>query len=122
MMVATLVFMLLVWLPFGHTSLIAIYVFVALFGFGTGSWMAMVPATLATLSGPNHFGRYFGTSYFIASLATLVCIPISGELVQRVGAQALVGFLSAVLFVSIGTFAFSRWCLLGRKWKWLANV
>lgn len=57
MMVVTLVFMLVIWLPFGDQSLIAIYVFVALFGFGTGSWMAMTPATLATLSGPHHFGR-----------------------------------------------------------------
>lgn len=121
-MIATLLFMLVIWLPFGHTSLVAIYVFVALFGFGTGSWMAMTPATLATLSGPHHFGRYFGTSYFVASLATLVCIPISGELVQTVGAQALVGFMCVVLFISIGTFAVSRWCLLGRKWSWTAIV
>lgn len=51
MQIVTLLFMLIIWLPFGHTSLAAIYVFVALFGFGTGSWMAMTPATLATLSG-----------------------------------------------------------------------
>ncbi len=56
MMVVTLVFMLVVWLPFGHTSLVALYVFVALFGFGTGSWMAMTPACVGQLSGPHHFG------------------------------------------------------------------
>jgi len=118
MMFATLLVMLIIWLPFGHTSLAALYVFAAFFGFGTGSWMAMVPATLASLSGPYHFGRYFGTCYFVASLATLICIPISGELVESVGPQALVGFMSAVLAVSIGTFALSRWALLGRQWKW----
>lgn len=75
-----------------------------------------------SLQGPHQFGRYFGTSYFVASLATLVSIPISGELVQRVGPQALVGFMCAVLFVSIGMFAISRWCLLGRKWSWRAIV
>lgn len=42
MMIVTLVFMLVIWLPFGDQSLVAIYVFAALFGFGTGSWMAMV--------------------------------------------------------------------------------
>ncbi|KAK3710979.1 hypothetical protein LTR37_010000 [Vermiconidia calcicola] len=74
MMVMTLIFMLVIWLPFGHTSLAALYVFVAFFGFGTGSWMAMTPACLGELSGPHHFGRYFGTSYFVASLATLMGI------------------------------------------------
>ena len=39
MILATLVTMLVIWLPFGHTDLAALYVFVALFGFGTGSWM-----------------------------------------------------------------------------------
>ncbi|KAK4610450.1 Riboflavin transporter MCH5 [Fulvia fulva] len=122
MMVFTLIVILVVWLPFGTSSLSALYAFTALFGFGTGSWMAMVPATIATLSGPHHFGRYFGTSYFVASLATLVCIPISGELVQSVGPRALVGFICVMLFVSIGLFATSRWCLLERRWKWLAIV
>ncbi|KXT09332.1 hypothetical protein AC579_6519 [Pseudocercospora musae] len=122
MMVATLIFTLVVWLPFGTTSLGALYAFAALFGFGTGTWMAMVPATIATLSGPHHFGRYFGTSYFIASLATLICIPISGELVQSVSPKALIGFYCVVLFTSIGLFSASRWYLLGRKWKWFAIV
>lgn len=122
MMVMTLVFMLVVWLPFGHTSLIALYVFAALFGFGTGAWMAMTPACVSQLSGPHHFGRYFGTLYFVASLATLVCIPISGALVQKVGPQSLVGFMCAVLALSIGTFVTSRWGLLGWKWKWRAIV
>ncbi|KAF2163936.1 hypothetical protein M409DRAFT_25713 [Zasmidium cellare ATCC 36951] len=122
MMVATLIFILVIWLPFGTTSLGALYTFTALFGFGTGSWMAMVPATIATLSGPHHFGRYFGTSYFVASLATLICIPISGELVESIGAQALVGFYSAVLFLAILLFAASRWFLLERRWKWIVVV
>ena len=82
----------------------------------------MTPACLGQLSGAQHFGRYFGTSYFIASLATLVCIPVSGELVQRVGPQPLVGFMCAVLALSIGTFVVSRLALLGWRWKWKAIV
>lgn len=121
-MVTTLIVMLVVWLPFAQSSLAALYVFAILFGFGTGTWMAMVPACIGQLSGPYHFGRYFGTSYFIASLATLICIPISGELVQNVGGQALVGFMCAVLAVSIGLFAISRWALLDWKWRWCVVV
>ncbi|KPI36546.1 putative transporter MCH4 [Cyphellophora attinorum] len=122
MMVVTLVIMLVIWLPFGHTSLAALYIFVAIFGFGTGSWMAMTPACLGQLCGAEHFGRYYGTCYFIASLSTLICIPISGELVQRVGPQPMVGFMCAVLAASIGTFTVSRWACLGWRWKWMAKI
>ena len=122
MMIMTLVIMLVIWLPFGHTSLVALYVFVAIFGFGTGSWMAMTPACLGQLCGADQFGRYYGTCYFVASLSTLICIPISGELVQRVGPQPMVGFMCAILALSIGTFAISRWACLGGRWKWMAKI
>lgn len=41
MMVATLLIMLVIWLPFGQSSLVALYIFVAFFGFGTGSWVIL---------------------------------------------------------------------------------
>ena len=107
MMVVTLVLILAIWLPFGHSSLAALYAFVAVFGFSTKSWMTMAPACFGQLSGPHHFGRYLGTSSFIASLATLICIPISGKLVQSVGAEPLVGFMCAVFAMSIVTSV--RW-------------
>jgi MFS family permease len=119
---STLVIMLVIWLPFGHTSLAALYLFVALFGFLTGCWMAMTPACIGQLCEAEHFGRYYGTLYFVASLATLVCIPISGELVESVGPQVMVGFMCVVLAVSLGTFVASRWACLGWKWKWMAKV
>jgi MFS family permease len=122
MMAVTLVVMLVIWLPFGHTSLAALYVFVAFFGFGTGSWMALTPACIGQLCGADQFGRYYGTMYFAASLATLVCIPISGQLVESVGPQIMVGFMCAVLAISLMTFTLSRWACLGWKWSWTAKV
>jgi MFS family permease len=41
----TLVSMLAVWLPFGSTNLAAFYVFAALWGFGTGSFLSLTPGT-----------------------------------------------------------------------------
>lgn len=116
MIVFTLIFMLVLWLPWGHKSLPALYVFAALFGFGTGSWMALTPACLGQLCRAEEFGRYYGSMYFIASLATLVCIPISGQLVEVVGPQPLVGFYCAVLGLSLISFVFSRWACLGKRW------
>ena len=50
MIFVTLVFMLALWLPLGSASLPALYAFSALFGFGTGSWMALTPACSMNIS------------------------------------------------------------------------
>jgi MFS family permease len=118
----TLIFMLALWLPLGTKSLPTLYIFAALFGFGTGCWMALTPACIGQLCRAEEFGRYYGTLYFIASLATLVCIPISGELIQVVGAQAMVGFFCAVLGLALFSFAASRWACLGWRWKWMVKI
>jgi MFS family permease len=116
MIIFTLVWMLALWLPLGTQSLPALYCFAALFGFGTGSWMALTPVCIGQLCRAEEFGRYYGSMYFVASLATLVCIPISGELVQTVGAGSMVGFFCAVLALSLVSFLFSRWACLGKRW------
>ena len=122
MIVFTLVFMLALWLPLGSTSLPALYAFSALFGFGTGSWMALTPACIGQLCRADEFGRYYGSIYFVASLATLICIPISGELVEKVCTQPMVGFFCAVLALSFVAFAWSRWACLGRRWTLRVKV
>jgi MFS family permease len=120
--VTTEIFMLILWLPFGTTSLAALYVFAAFFGFGTGCWMALVPACIGQLCRAEDFGRYYGTSYFVASLAALICIPISGELIQAVGPQLMVGFFCAILGVTLCAFVTSRWACLDWKWNWTAKL
>jgi MFS family permease len=122
MIIFTLVFMLALWLPLGTKSLPALYAFAALFGFGTGSWMALTPACVGQLCRADEFGRYYGSMYFVASLATLVCIPVSGELVQTVGPEAMVGFFCCILVLSLVSFIFSRWACLGRRWVLQAKV
>ncbi len=122
MIVFTLVWMLALWLPLGTSSISALYCFAGLFGFGTGSWMALTPACVGQLCRADEFGRYYGSMYFIASLATLVCIPISGELVQMVGPQPMVAFFCAVLGLSLVSFVFSRWACLGRRWILKAKI
>jgi len=116
MILFTWFFMLILWLTLGNKSLPALYCFAALFGFGTGSWMALIPACIGQLCRAEEFGRYYGSMYFIASFATLVCIPIGGELVQTVGPQPMVAFFCAVLGLSFLSFVFSRWACLGRRW------
>lgn len=116
MLVITLIFMLILWLPFGEKSPTALYCFAALFGFGTGSWMALTPACLGQLCKAEEFGRYYGSMYFVASFATLICVPIGGQLLEMVGPKLLVGFYSGMLGLSLISFAFSRWACLDRRW------
>jgi MFS family permease len=122
MIIFTFIFMLVLWLPLGTSSLAALYIFAALFGFGTGSWTALTPACVGQLCRAEEFGRYYGSMYFIASLATLICIPISGELVETVGPQPMVAFFCAVLGLSLVSFTFSRWACLGRRWVVKAKI
>lgn len=84
--------------------------------------MALVPACIGQLCRAEEFGRYYGTLYFVASLATLVCIPISGELIEVVGGRFMVGFYCVVLALSLVSFTLSRWACLGWKWSWTAKI
>ena len=116
LVVFTLLSMLLLWLPFGHKSLPALYAFGALFGFGTGGMFGLTPSCMGQMCKAREFGRYFGTMYAVVSFATLVGIPMSGMLAQQVGLQAMVGFYCALLAFSLVSLVLSRWAYLGRRW------
>lgn len=122
MIMFTLTIMLAIWLPLGHSSLPALYVFVALFGFGTGSWMGLTPASLGQLCRAEDYGRYYGTMYFIASISTLICLPIDGELLTAVGPQKMIVFECVVLVLALVALIMSRWACLGWKWSWTARI
>jgi MFS family permease len=120
LMVFTLLSMLLLWLPFGHKSLPALYAFAVLFGFGTGGIFGLAPACMGQMCKAHEFGRHLGTMYSMVSFATLVGIPMSGMLAQQVGLQAMVGFYCAILTLSLVSLVFSRWAYLGKRWTVMA--
>ena len=53
----TLTMMLALWLPLGTSSLTGFYIFIALFGFGTGTWMGLLPACIGQICRIEEFGR-----------------------------------------------------------------
>ncbi|ORY58480.1 major facilitator superfamily domain-containing protein [Pseudomassariella vexata] len=122
MIIFTLAWMLILWLPFADKSIGALYAFAALFGFGMGSWMALTPVCIGQLCRAEEFGRYYGTLYFIASLAMLICIPISGELIDVVGPKAMILFFCAITALSLVSLLFSRWACLGRRWTVMVKI
>ncbi|KAH7310682.1 major facilitator superfamily transporter monocarboxylate [Stachybotrys elegans] len=62
MIIFTAVFTGVVLVPFGSTSLGAVYTFAALWGFGSGSFMSLTPVCMGKTCDTKDYGRYFGKS------------------------------------------------------------
>jgi MFS family permease len=61
--------MLVLWLPFGRMSVIALYVFFVLYGFGTGSFVSLSMACIGQISKGSDFGRWIGAMNSAVSIA-----------------------------------------------------
>jgi len=118
----TLVIMSAVWIPLGASSEVALYVVIALFGFGSGGWLSLAPVCAGQLCRTEEYGRFYGTMYCVAAFGVLLTVPIGGELIQSTTLQGLVGFYSAILFVGLASIAASRWAILDWKWKWKVKI
>lgn len=139
MISAALLTCLVVWLPSGQ-HLTLLYLFSALFGFESGSahiallyyccfltclnrtWMSLVPVCVGQICKTEDFGRYFGTVYAFASFATLITIPIGGEVLETHGATALIEYFAFVLLFGIFSFILARWACLEWKWETFVKV
>jgi MFS family permease len=74
MTVFTLGTMLILWLPLGHLSIIALYFFVVLFGFGTGSFVSLSMGCIGQICGEGNFGRWIGAMCSAVSIAYVLAI------------------------------------------------
>ncbi|TVY16771.1 putative transporter MCH4 [Lachnellula arida] len=109
------------WLPVGN-HVILFYVFAPLFGFGSGSIISMAPVCIGQLCKADEYGQFYGTSYSVVAFATLICIPIAGELLPTIGPTGFVAFFGGILLLSLGSFFMARWACLDYKWKWLTKI
>ncbi|KAK2755750.1 hypothetical protein FQN54_005900 [Arachnomyces sp. PD_36] len=100
MIALTIVLIFVMWYPFGK-SVGVLYPFAFLFGFGTGSIISLTPVCVGQICKTEEFGKWFGTCYFVVSFGTLICIPISGQLLDVAGPTRLVAFLGGVLALSL---------------------
>ncbi|KAJ5132090.1 MFS general substrate transporter [Penicillium atrosanguineum] len=110
-----------IWLPFGNT-LPGLYMFSAIFGLASGSFLSLAPACIGQISKASEVGGRFGICYSCVSFATLICIPIGGEMLEQVGKQAMVAYLGSVLIVALGMFVMARWACLSYRWRWQAKI
>ncbi|KAJ5770460.1 uncharacterized protein N7511_002511 [Penicillium nucicola] len=110
-----------IWLPFGDT-LPGLYTFSSVFGLASGSFLSLAPACIGQISKASEVGGRFGLTYSIVSFATLICIPIGGEMLDKVGKKAMVAYLGSVLIVALGMFVMARWACLSYRWRWQAKI
>ena len=61
MIVATVIITGALFVPFGTASVGVLYAFAALWGFGSGSWLSIMPVCVGKTCKPREFGRFYGT-------------------------------------------------------------
>ncbi|KAH6654970.1 riboflavin transporter MCH5 [Truncatella angustata] len=116
MILSTAVFTGAILVPFGASSLGALYAFSALWGFGSGSFISLTPVCMGKTCETDDYGRYFGTMYFFVSFTLLLASPLGGQMLQTFGTQALAGLYVAVVMVGGICFLFARQLLYGKMY------
>lgn len=106
-----LVSCLCVWLPLGHTTA-GIIVFAVLFGFGSGTAIAIAPVCIGKMCKTQHYGRYYATAYTVVSIACLIGIPIAGSIVRADGG----GYTGVIIFTGVVFFASGCTMMWAKLW------
>ncbi|PFH58683.1 hypothetical protein XA68_13356 [Ophiocordyceps unilateralis] len=116
----SLVACLCVWLPLGHTAA-GIIVFSLVFGFASGTSIAIAPVCIGRMCKTRNYGRYYATTYTVVSFACLLGVPIGGSIVR-----ASNGSYTSLIVLTGAVYVGSALCMLLAKvwhlgWKrWLA--
>ncbi|KAK4214068.1 riboflavin transporter MCH5 [Rhypophila decipiens] len=108
-----------IWLPAGHTAP-GIIIFALIFGFASGSNIALVPVSIGRLCKTQAYGRYYATCYTLVSVAVLIGIPIAGKIVDSNGGEywGLIVTTGVVYLASLVAFAMVKVEVVG----WRAAV
>ncbi|MCJ1435451.1 hypothetical protein MMC27_004824 [Xylographa pallens] len=110
---------LAIWLPARGNA--PIIVFAALYGFGSGAFVSMVPACLAQISNIKEIGIRNGTLFAIVSFAALCGNPIAGALLGNGTSFTKVIIFSGVVYMAgAAIFLLTRATLV--KWKIATKV
>lgn len=112
---------LCVWLPSGHTTA-GVVIFAVMFGFASGTSIAIAPVCCGRLCKTQEYGRYYATMYTVVSFACLIGIPIGGSLVRYYDGEydGLIIFTGVVYVGSLFFFLWAKASALGWKKWWLA--
>ncbi|RDA89406.1 hypothetical protein CP532_6214 [Ophiocordyceps camponoti-leonardi (nom. inval.)] len=98
-----------VWLPLGHTPA-GIIVFSLLFGFASGTSIAIAPVCIGRMCKTRNYGRYYATTYTVVSFACLLGVPIGGSIVR-----ASEGSYTSLIVLTGAVYVGSAVCMMGAK-------
>ena len=115
------------WLP-ANGSVGLIVTFAAIFGFASGSGISLTPICVGQLCDTREYGRFYATSFMVASFGGLTGIPIAGALLKTgdqgkelgVGGGRWVGlvlFTGGCYVASFFMYAAVRVIKVGWGWK-----
>ncbi|GCE99935.1 putative monocarboxylate transporter [Zygosaccharomyces mellis] len=90
-------FNFVIWLPFGgHSG--AIWAYVCLYGFATGSILTLTPVCIGQISSTHDFGKRYATAYFLQAILTIPVLPIGGVIV---GNGSIANYNKFIVYVSV---------------------
>ena len=74
-----------------------VVVFALLFGFTSGSNISLAPVSIGSMCRTENYGRYYATCYTVVSVATLIGVPIAGNILTANGGE----FWGLILFTAL---------------------
>lgn len=108
---ATSLLILCLWIPVSGTA--GTVVFAVLFGFTSGTVVALANAVIAEISDVREIGLRSGMMFFCVAIGVLIGSPIGGAIVSAGGYRSMQGYAGAVSMVGVIFFAALRWKLGG---------
>lgn len=134
MIICTAIFTGAILVPFGSTSLKALYAFSALWGFGSGSFISLTPVCMGKTCETEDYGRYYGkqrrchetmahtdrypstgTMYFFVSFSLLLTVPLGGQMLSTFGTRALASLYVGIVLAGGVCFLLARQILYGKR-------
>lgn len=94
--------------------------FSILFGFWSGAAISLSPVCVSRVCKIEHYGKYNGMTYFVASFGALVGIPIAGALVDNSASpfNNLIWFAGGFYMVACIAFGIARGVAGGWRFGW----
>ena len=119
--IACAVTIFVAWLPFETSSETPIIIFSVLYGVFSGAAISLTPVCIGRLCDTKNYGKRIGTTFSLASIGTLIGIPLAGVILQSSdgGYQNLIIFAGAAYLASALVFVLVRVICAG--WKLKAN-
>ncbi|CCF57158.1 hypothetical protein KAFR_0C01650 [Kazachstania africana CBS 2517] len=88
---------LVIWLPFGG-QIGALWTYVILYGFASGSVLSLTPVCIGQISSTEEFGKRYSTAYLLQAIVTIPVLPIGGAII---GNESISNYNKFIVFNSV---------------------